>query len=169
MLILYTFLNRPKTMLKCFVSKWRPYSNLPNFLHTTAYLPPRTRAFLRKKANHARVHVPIFSGEATTVRGPGCDKVTNLRFSDIAVVPLMPIHTTWELRIDKIILFWYPRLPPWPSLKPHCWIEPKFCGRLRGNIEGRTYLNRAYQISKKVLARLCGCTGLHNPSLFHMS
>ena len=66
--------------------------------------------FYAKKQN-------TLSGEATTVRGPGCDKGTTLRLRDIAVVPLMPIRTTWKLKIDKIILFWYPRLPLWHRLE----------------------------------------------------
>ena len=45
-----------------------------------------------KKSKQARVptFVWLFRDDATTMKGPGCDEGTNLRFHDFAVVLLMP-------------------------------------------------------------------------------
>ena len=48
-------------------------------------------SFFYKKSKQARVptFVWLFSDDATTAKGPGCDEGTNLRLRDFMVVPLM--------------------------------------------------------------------------------
>ena len=53
-------------------------------------------SFFYKKSKQARVptFVCLFRDDATTAKGPGCDKGTNLRLHDFAVVPMMPTHVS---------------------------------------------------------------------------
>ena len=51
-------------------------------------------SFFYKKSKQARVptFVLLFCDDATSVKCPGCDEVTNLRLHDLGVAPLMPTH-----------------------------------------------------------------------------
>ena len=55
-----------------------------------------------KKSKQKRVptFVCIFHDDATTAKGPGCDKGTNLRQRDCTVVPLMPTRDNAAFNLD---------------------------------------------------------------------
>ena len=65
--------------------------------------------FFYKRSKQARVptFVWLFCDVATTVRGPGCDEGTNLRWRDSTVVPLMPTRVNGTVSMRGF--FWAPK------------------------------------------------------------
>ena len=91
-------------------------------------------AFFYKRSKQARVpsFVWLFRDVATTVKGPGCDKETNLRWRDFAVVPLMPTRAKESNQKNKsikivhfcklpiAILVWVPAFWLIEAILAHC-------------------------------------------------
>ena len=71
-------------LARLIISKW---NSIAGFLHSS---------FFYKKSKQAKVptFVWLFCDDATTAKGPECDKGTNLRLRDFAVVQLMPTRGT---------------------------------------------------------------------------
>ena len=54
---------------------------------------------MKSKQATVPTFVWLFCDDATNAKGPGCDKRTNLRLRDFAVVPLMPTRVCADINM----------------------------------------------------------------------